>query len=94
MIELNPLDVLGIRKIGFLPLHFSTIRARDIGLNTVFLDEIENWITDRLSGRYCIVNTPMIGHNDVLEDVTVLGFEEPKEITYFLLSCPFIRRNT
>ena len=93
MIELNPLDVLGIRKIGFLPLHFSTIRARDIGLNTVFLDEIENWITDRLSGRYCIVNTPMIGHNDVLEDVTVLEFEEPKEITNFLLRCPFIRRN-
>jgi hypothetical protein len=93
MIELDPLSVLGIRKVDFLPLHFSTIRTRDIGIVNLFSGEIENWITNRLSGRYCIVNTPMIGKDNKLDDVTMIGFEESKEMTYFLLSCPFIRRN-
>lgn len=93
MIELNPLNVLGLRKVEFLPLHFSTIKTRDVGINTIFFDEIENWITNRLSGRYCIVNTPMIEKNNSLNNATVIGFEESKEMTYFLLSCPFIRRN-
>lgn len=93
MIDLNPLNVLGIRKLNFLPVHFSIIKSQDLGIMHTFLDDVESWIVNKLSGRYCLVNTPLLNSNENLEDTAVIGFEEAKEMTYFLLSCPYIRRN-
>jgi hypothetical protein len=92
MIELNPLNVIDARKLDFLPIHFSKIKISDLDIYHMHIDAIENWINSRLRGRYCILTIPSI-INDRVENAKIIGFEESKELTYFLLSCPYIRRN-
>jgi hypothetical protein len=45
---------------------------------------MENWIDYKLTGRYSIVQKP--NKNGVQ---TIIGFEDAKELTYFMLACPF-----
>jgi hypothetical protein len=88
MIDLNPLNVLDIRKLDRIPVHFSKIK-----LGTVSFDirEIDEWINDRCSGRYSVQSIPTLD-NGKMKNIIFAGFEEEKEITYFMLACPFFRR--
>jgi len=82
--DINPLDILNKRALKWMPPHFSKAR---IGTKDQFLSpEIEDWIKYKLKGRYCLVNTA--------EDTgvfTYVGFEEEKELTYFMLACTHLR---
>lgn len=80
MIELNPLDVLNKRSLKWLPPHFSKSR---MSMTAVYQHEkIDSWIKHRLKGRYCVVNK---------YDGLYIGFEDEKELTYFMLACPYLR---
>lgn len=84
MIDVNPLSVLNKRSLKWLPPHFSKV---SLPMEYMLLDnKIEDWIKYKLKGRYCIVTTPN-GTNTV----TTVGFEQEKELTYFMLACPHIR---
>lgn len=89
MIELNPLDVLKSRKLDFIPPHFSKLR---LGERDVFKSDIEDWIKSKLKGRYCIKNVPFIDNDDKLKSFTFVGFEDEKEMTFFMLGYPNLRR--
>ena len=86
-IELNVIDVLKKRKLKFLPVHFKLIAVDDINI-----DKIEDWINIKLKGRFCITKIPKISKDDKLRSITVVSFEEEKELTYFMLACPYARR--
>jgi hypothetical protein len=59
-----------------------------------YIQDIEKWIENKLNGRYCIVKQPSISSKDNhLKTATFVGFEDQKEITYFILACPYLRRN-
>lgn len=84
MMDINPLDVLNKRALKWMPPHFSKIK---LSANSLFLtQEIENWIKYKLKGRYCLVNKP-----ESTGMFTFVGFEEEKELTYFMLACTHIR---
>ena len=85
---LGPLDALNKRELHFLPKHFftTTISDRDC-------QKIINWVRIKLSGRYCVCKAPQIDSDDKLKTVSLIGFEIEKELTYFMLACPYIRRN-
>lgn len=89
MFDLNPLDVLKQRKLKTLPPHFSKIKITE---SEVF-EGVENWIKTKLKGRYCLVRCPNIDNTGSLKTTTVVGFEDQKELTYFMLACPILRRN-
>lgn len=89
MISLNPLNVIKKRKLSSLPPHFSKVQVNDYDL---FDDCLENWIVNRLQGRYSIVRIPFIDDNNSLKLSSFVGFEDHKEITYFTLACPYFRR--
>ena len=89
MFELNPIDVLRKREIGFMPPHFSKIKLSD---DDSLFDEKSDWIKNKLKGRYYINHAPSIDNNK-LKTTTFIGFEDPKELTYFMLACPFLRRS-
>lgn len=89
MFDLNPLDVLKQRKLKTLPPHFSKIKVSESEL----FDGIEDWIKIKLKGRYCLVRYPNIDNSGSLKTSTVIGFEEQKELTYFMLACPILRRS-
>lgn len=90
MFDLNPLSILKQRELKTLPPHFAKIKISD---NEMFDGSIKNWIKDKLKGRYCVIRSPHIDSNGSLRSTTFAAFEDQKELTYFMLACPFLRRN-
>ena len=90
MFDLNPIDVLKQRKVKTLPPHFSKVTVSDIEL---FEGDIQSWIENKLTGRYCVLRSPSIDKDGKLKSATFVAFEEQKELTYFMLACPHLRRN-
>lgn len=88
MLDLNPIDVLKKREVKFLPVHFSKIKLDRLN----FDPNIQKWIKSRLKGRYFLGNTSEIGSDNKLKVFTSIAFEDQKELTYFMLACPFYRR--
>lgn len=84
--EVNPLDVLKCRELEYLPNHFQTVV-----IEYSSLDLIKKWILNKLQGRYCLTKTILL-NEDKIENKLVAGFEKHKELTYFMLACPHIRR--
>ena len=90
MLELNPLDVLNSRHLETMPPHFCKTKIA----NGERQDRnIMNWIKSKLSGRFCIVTYPSVTKDDKFQTATFVGFEEQKELTFFMLACPYLRRN-
>jgi hypothetical protein len=87
--ELNPLDVLGMRKLNFIPKHFQKIT-----LETGFQDikKIDQWINYYLNSRYAIEHTLKLNKNtNKITQVTIIGFEDPKEVTMLSLGCKYLK---
>jgi len=87
MIRYNPLDILKKRKLSFMPPHFGRVSHCDF-----ITEDLIRWIDNKLEGRYSITNIPSIDSDGKLKSQTFIGFEDHKELTYFMLACPFIRR--
>ncbi|NBP56101.1 hypothetical protein EBU71_06120 [bacterium] len=90
MFNLNPLTVLGVRSLTWMPPHFSKIKvATNVWSAEV---QIKDWIEQKLTGRYSIVSAPGTeSSTGKLKVLTYVGFEDDKELTYFMLACPHIR---
>lgn len=92
MIELNHLDILGKRKLSNMPSHFAKTKlATDSPWSDDYQD-IHNWVSSKLKGRYSIVKMPGISQDGKIKSLPFIGFEDHKELTYFMLACPHIRR--
>lgn len=90
MNEINSLDILNIRKLSHIPAHFARMHLSDINFLT---RGIESWIQNCLKGRYSVVNMPAVDKEGRLKKTTFVAFEDHKELTYFMLACPHLRRN-
>lgn len=89
MLELNTLDVINQRKVEYIPPHFAKFKISDKGY---FDPELENWIQTNLKGRYVIYTWPSINSDDKQSLSTCAAFEDHKELTFFMLACPYLRR--
>jgi len=85
--KINPLNVLGQRRLNFCPVHFSTINI-ELTLNQVNIDQ---WITERLSDRYYILRRQVLNSSNQYVNVLTIGFESPAELTMLILGCPYIK---
>lgn len=85
--KLNKLDVLEIRRTSFLPVHFESIEIP-------FYYNIENslveWITENLAHRFYVGKNVALDHNNKITKVVAVGFEEPAEMSYFMIACPLL----
>lgn len=86
--EVNPLGVLGMRKVCFMPQHFKTISIHQWADTKM----LEHWINFNLNGRYAIVNNLVLDQNNKLEQVIEIGLEDPKEVLLLSLGCPYIHK--
>ncbi len=91
MIELNPLDILNSRKMNRIPKHFSKVKISDTSYVSD-LSELESWIENRCKNRYSISKVANIDPQGKIKDSIYAAFEEEKELTYFMLACPYFRR--
>ena len=87
----NPLDVLDLRRESFCPPHFSTTEMpRRYNMETAICD----WIEQNLKGRYFFgQNVAINKNNNNIETIFTVGFENAKEMSYFMLACPFLKYN-
>jgi hypothetical protein len=85
--EVNPLSVLGIRKLTFIPEHFTKIT---IGLIDIKL--LDHWINYNLNSRYAIKKTLALDSTKKLVEMIEIGVEDPREITMLTLGCTYIHK--
>ena len=84
--EINPLNVLGFRKLNFVPAHFDKISLND----KIDLKLIEHWIEYNLNSRYGVQFKFKLDLNKKVVRTLEIGIEDPKELTMFSLGCPYL----
>lgn len=81
--EINALNVLGLRKLSFIPDHFVKISV-DNNVDTKLLSQ---WIEYNLNSRYAIQTSYSLDAKRKMISVIEIGFEDPKELTIFTIGC-------
>jgi hypothetical protein len=77
----NPLNLLGLRRVDFPARHFHyTI------LDPNKIQLINDWVFNNLNGRYYLGKKLILDHTNSIQYALTLGFEEEKELSFFLLS--------
>ena len=85
----NPLNIIGRRRVAFLLPFFESVNLKN---RYNLCDSIEKWIDTNLKGRYYVNNG--FGIDDTGKHVTnrlTVGFENKKELSYFMLACPHLK---
>jgi len=87
--EPNPLNFYDARQLSVLPPHFQSI---DIDVQLYNLeDTICKWILKSLKGRFYCARAIGLSSDNQLKQTIKVGFEEPKELSYFTLACPHLK---
>lgn len=87
--EPNPLNIFDKRRVEFLPEFFETV---DMDRTYNLEESISKWITNNLKGRYFVGARNIFDGSTIVNKVTV-GFENQKELSYFMLACPLLKYN-
>jgi len=87
--ELNPLGVLKLRKLNFIPEHFKKVCISHV----VDVRLIDLWINYNLNSRYALKKNMTLDINNKIIDVLEIGIEDPREITMLSLGCPYLHNN-
>lgn len=87
-LTVNPLEVFRLRKLQFPPAHFEYV---DITTSYNLKDAVEKWIEHNLKNRYYIGKGLFIDSENKIAPSLKVGFEEPKELSYFMLACPHLK---
>ena len=85
--EPNPLNFYSLRRLKLLPNHFEFIT---VGLTYNIETAFINWIEDNLKSRYYIGKSFSLDNNQV-GAILKIGFEDSKELSYFVLACPHLK---
>jgi hypothetical protein len=83
---INPLNVLGLRRLNYMPEHFTKMSIKDN------LDDINNWVYSNLNSRYAIKRTLKISDDNKMFETHEIGFEDSAELTMFSLACPYLHK--
>ncbi len=86
--KVNPLNVLKLRKLSFIPEHFSKISI-DYKIDTKLL---EHWIEYNLNSRYGFQHRYSLDDNRKMINVIDIGLEDPKELTMLSLGCQHLHK--
>jgi len=86
--EVNPLSVLNLRKLMFIPEHFAKI---SVELTDIKL--LDHWVNYHLNSRYAIKKQYSVDHNNKMIEVIEIGIEDFREVTMLMLGCPYIYKH-
>jgi len=84
---INPLNVLGLRKLSHIPPHFAKMTTRNVDK----IDVIDSWIYTRLDSRYCVKKSYILDQDKKMVEVVEIGIEEPRELSMFSLGCSHLQ---
>lgn len=86
--QVNPLNVLKLRKVNFIPEHFTKISVS----KNVSIKLLEQWIEYNLNSRYAIQKKFTVDQNNKIVEVCIVATEDPKDITMLTLGCSYIHK--
>ena len=87
--EPNPLNFFKIRKSEVVVPYFEYI---SIPYTYNIEESLNKWIQKNLKGRYFVGKTVDISTStDKVETLMKVGFEDSKEMSYFMLACPLLK---
>lgn len=86
--KVNPLNFFELRKFRVPPRHFEYIY---IPLKYNLEESLSRWILDHLKGRYYVGRTLVVDNSNQVVTCIQIGFEDPKELSYFNLACPHLK---
>jgi hypothetical protein len=84
--QINPLGILNLRRLEFIPNHFSKIKVKSSNIKL-----LTQWINYNLNSRYAIkkaYKTDFRTNHSV--ETFEIGMEDPYEITMLILGCPHL----
>ncbi len=87
-LTINPLEVFKIRRASIPPIHFE---CADLVMPYNMKDALEKWIESNLKSKYYIGRSSIIDNDNKICYSIRIGFEEPKELSYFMLACPHLK---
>ena len=85
--KINPLNVLGCREVGDPPPHFHYL---NIDLKYNMVGSLKQWVYENLRSRFYLGESLQLCNNHFVIQIKI-GFEEPKEASFFLLACPLLK---
>jgi len=92
--KINPLNVFGMRRVKFCPPHFE---STNVDLTYNMTNSIEQWIDKNTKGRFFldqqVIFSPHESHmgRKKVKRTTVISFENSKDLSYFLIACPYLK---
>tara|TARA_B100000780_G_C21048543_1_gene420971 strand:- start:571 stop:852 length:282 start_codon:yes stop_codon:yes gene_type:complete len=84
----NPLNVFRIRKVKAAVPYFEYVNL-PVAYNLE--DAISTWIYINLKNRYYIGRKLTLDHDNKLNQIITVGFEENRDMSYFMLACPHLK---
>ena len=87
-IKPNKLNFFRVRQPKRPPPHFAYIH---IPQRYNLESTIQRWIYDNLKGRFFVGKALHVDKSNKIADALKIGFEEPKELSYFTLACPHLK---
>jgi len=84
----NPLNLFGLRKLEVPPPFFNYC---NLILSYNLLNAIELWIKENCKGRYYIGQGNSLSDDGFINSGLKIGFEDSKEMSYFMLACPHLK---
>lgn len=88
--EANALNFYEARRLQSPLEHFESI---NLPVKYNLEDSLARWITDNLKNRFFIIKTLDVDNNNEVRNILSVGFEDPKELSYFTLACPYLKYN-
>lgn len=84
----NPLNFFNIRRLEYPSPHLEYMELSQ-GYN---LDKaIITWVENNCKSRYFIGRIVSLDANNTVQNKVKIGFENPKELSYFALACPLLK---
>jgi hypothetical protein len=84
----NPLNVFGVRQVKMAPSHFEYV---NLPLTYNIEATIVKWIDQNLKNRFYIGKNVTVNDENKLTQVLTVGFEETKDMSFFMLACPHLK---
>lgn len=84
----NPYNVFEARRVDFPPSHFE---YAEISLRYNMKEALERWIESNLKGRYYLGRAVALDDSNKLTYAVSVGFEESRELSFFMLACPHLK---
>ena len=84
----NPLNVFEVRQVKSAPPHFEYV---NLPMKYNLEDSLVKWIKQNLKNRFYIGKNVALDDEKKLTHVLTVGFEETKDMSFFMLACPHLK---